>query len=136
MEPDTTTHFTEDDLNVFIANGASRLTPREVQDMVSELPDLREQFARFRETPFAATEQKLHFLAHVVEHVWTDKYRDMPYGAALEAAFAITYFTRETDLIPDTLGTIGLLDDSAIIEAVLVRNERAYALYRAETKRD
>jgi uncharacterized membrane protein YkvA (DUF1232 family) len=132
MKNENTTHFTEEELRKFVASGAARLTPREVQDLVSALPDLKEQFARFRDTPFAATEEKLHFLAQLVEHVWTDTYRDMPYGAALEAAFAINYFVREVDLIPDTLGTIGLLDDSAVVEAVLVGNERAYALYRAE----
>lgn len=120
----------------YIARGASRLTAAEVQRLVAMMPELREQFSRFRESPYPETERQLHFLSHVVEKVWTDAYREMPYGAALEAAFAISYFERDADLIPDSLGPIGLTDDSAVVQTVLACHAPAYERFRADTKLD
>lgn len=58
----------------------------------------------------------------------------MPYGAALEAAFAVSYFAREGDLIPDTLGAIGLIDDIAVAQTVLLRNAAAFQALSTATK--
>ncbi len=126
--------LTESDFIELIARGASRLTPAAVQQLVSELPDLRERFERLREIGYPDAEPQLIFLANIVERVWTDQYRDMPYGAALEAAFAISYFAREVDLIPDTLGTIGLIDDIAVARTVLLRNAPAFQAFSVATK--
>ena len=130
------TNFTETDLANYIARGATRLTPSAVQQLVTELPDLREQFSRLRASPYPEAERQLCFLAEVVDRVWTDAHREMPYAAALEAAFAITYFFRDVDLIPDSLGEVGLIDDIAIIQAVFARNARAYEAFREATKLD
>lgn len=130
------TKLTEAEFLDFIARGAARLTAREVQQLVAEMPDLRERFARLRESPYPEAERHLHFLSHIVERVWTDAYREMPYGAAIEAAFALAYFVREGDLIPDGLGGIGLTDDIAVAQAVLARHADAYAAFRDATKLD
>ena len=126
--------MTEADFHEFIAQGAMRLTPREVHRLVAELPDLREQFRRLRGSPYPETERQLWFLSEVVDRVWTGTHADLPYGAALEAAFAITYFVRDSDLIPDSLGPIGLTDDSAVVQAVLARNAGAFEAFGAATK--
>lgn len=118
----------------YIARGAARLTASEVQRLVAIMPELREQFSSFRESAYPETEQQLWFLSHVVERVWTDSYRDLPYGAALEAAFAIAYFERDTDLIPDSLGPLGLTDDSAVVQTVLALNKSAFDKFSLETK--
>lgn len=123
--------LTEADFIALITHGASRLTPAGVQQLVSDLPDLREKFGRLREAGYADAEPQFSFLAEVVEIVWTDQYRDMPYGAALEAAFALFYFVREGDLIPDTLGAIGLIDDIAVAQTVILRNAAAFETFRA-----
>ncbi len=115
----------------FIARGAMQLTSRDVHQLVAELPDLREQFAQLRASAAPETEQQLIFLADVVDAVWTGACADMPHGAALEAAFAVTYFFRETDLIPDSLGSIGFIDDAAVAHAVLARNADAYRAFCA-----
>lgn len=110
----------------YIENGASRLTPRQVQQLVSDLPDLRDEFAKMRASTFPGVERQLFFLAAIVEAVWTESYLDMPYRAALEAAFAVSYFHRAVDLIPDSIEGIGLMDDAAIVQTVIGRNASAY----------
>ena len=129
-----TKQLTGADFIAFIICGASRLTPAEVQQLVSDLPDLRERFGCLREAGYPDAEQQLLFLSQVVELVWTDRYRDMPYGAAIEAAFAVSYFAREGDLIPDTLGAIGLIDDIAVAQTVLLRNVAAFEAFSVTTK--
>jgi len=128
--------LTESDFIELIMRGAARLTPSDAQRLVAEMPDLREQFARLRDSGYPEAERQLWFLSHIVEQVWTDQYREMPYGAALEAAFAVTYFLREGDLIPDSIGPIGLVDDIAVVQTVLLRNAIAYEVFRARTKLD
>lgn len=43
-------------------------------------------------------------------------------AAHREAAFALYYFLKGYDLIPDTIPEVGLLDDALLIETVLHRN--------------
>jgi len=128
--------FTESDLIELIVRGASRLTPADAHQLVAEMPDHREQFARLRESGYPEAERQLWFLSYIVEQVWTDQYREMPYGAALEAAFAVTYFLREGDLIPDSIGPIGLVDDIAVVQVVFLRNAVTYEAFRAATHLD
>ncbi len=129
-----TQSLTEADFISLITRGAARLTPADVQQIVSNLPNLRERFGLLTEAGYPDAEQQLRLLSQIVELVWTDQYRDMPYGAALEAAFAVSYFAREGDLIPDTLGAIGLIDDIAIAQTVLLRNAAAFEALTTTTK--
>lgn len=126
--------LTEADFVELITRGAAQLTPDDVQRLVSELPELREQFTRLREAGYPDAVRELNFLSQVVDLVWTDQYRSMPYGAALEAAFAVFYFAREGDLIPDTLGEIGLIDDIAVAHTVLLRNAWAFQTFSTTMK--
>jgi Protein of unknown function (DUF1232) len=43
-----------------------------------------------------------------------------------EAAFALLYFQRATDLVPDSIHGMGLLDDAMIVRIVLSRHEQAF----------
>lgn len=124
--PASITSITETEFIHYIESSATRLTPRQVQQLVSDLPELRNAFAKMRASAFPEVERQLRLLAAVVEAVWTDTYRDMPYRAALEAAFAISYFHRTVDLIPDALENIGLTDDAAVVQTVIARNSGAY----------
>ncbi len=44
-------------------------------------------------------------------------------AAQREAAFAVFYFLKGFDLIPDSLPGVGLLDDAMLVETALRRNE-------------
>jgi hypothetical protein len=125
--------LTQADFIALITRGTVALTPAAVQRLVADLPDIRERFALLREAGHPEPEQQFSFLSRVVERVWTDQYREMPYGAALEAAFAISYFIREGDLIPDSLGPIGFIDDIAVAQTVLVRHATAFQAFCATT---
>ena len=43
-----------------------------------------------------------------------------------EAAFALLYFQRATDLIPDSIPGMGLLDDAMLVRIVRGRHEHAF----------
>lgn len=124
----------ETDFFQFIEAGARRLSPREVHQLVSDLPEITAGFPKLRGSDFPEVEKQIAFLSALVESVWTERYRDISYGAALEAAFAVAYFHRAEDLIPDSIEGIGLLDDAAIVQTVLVRNAAAFETF-AETNR-
>jgi uncharacterized membrane protein YkvA (DUF1232 family) len=52
--------------------------------------------------------------------------RDLAEEPVAEAAFALLYFQRATDLIPDPIPSMGLLDDAMIVSIVLRRQEHAF----------
>lgn len=115
--------ITEADFHRYVAEGAGRLTPRTLHALFAELPGIRETFPRLTAAGFPRAERQLRLLAEVVERTVSDQHRDLPYGAVLEAAFALLYFHRDTDLIPDALGgTLGYVDDAAVIGTVLARH--------------
>ena len=49
--------------------------------------------------------------------------------AGTEAIFALTYAHKKVDIIPDFLHDLGRADDSSIVRAVLIQNEKALAKY-------
>jgi len=64
--------------------------------------------------------RRLELLALYFDEAGTDGHNGTP--AHREAAFALTYFLKDFDRIPDTVPEIGLLDDAMIVQVVLQRN--------------
>ena len=64
--------------------------------------------------------RRLELLATFCEEASRDGSAGTP--AHLEAAFALLYFLKGCDRIPDTLPEIGLLDDAMIVQIVLQRH--------------
>jgi uncharacterized membrane protein YkvA (DUF1232 family) len=118
---------TEADFIAFIESGTKRLAPKTLHQLVAELPDVREKFAEVQAPGFPHIHRQLHFLADVVEDFACDREREMPYQAALEAAFALIYFSRDIDLIPDFLEEVGYTDDAAVAATVLHRHATVFA---------
>jgi uncharacterized membrane protein YkvA (DUF1232 family) len=111
------------ELNDFIQEQARVLSLAELGRLTADLPALRQRFATIpaRTYPFLA--DQLQFLALVVE----DEVVRNPAGQMVgEAAFALLYFKRATDLIPDSIPGMGLLDDAMIVRIVLGRHEHAF----------
>ena len=79
---------------------------------------------------------QLEFLADAVEDTAEGIYKDLPYFALAEAVFALVYAHKKVGIIPDTILNLGRADDSSIVRAVLIQNEKTFALYAASQKVD
>ena len=55
----------------------------------------------------------------------------MPYGAFAQAVFALIYAHKKVGIIPDSILNLGRADDSSVVRAVLIQNEKAFAIYAA-----
>ncbi len=112
----------------FIEHGTTRITPRILALLVCEMPDIREKLQELEDVGLPQAGAQLAFLADVVEEsvLQNPLYYDLPCTATLEAAFALQYFHRAIDLIPDSLGAIGYSDDAAVAAAVIARHSEAF----------
>ena len=68
-----------------------------------------------------------------LEDVAESAYKDLPYYAVAQAVFALTYAHKKVDVIPDMVSALGRADDSSVVRAVLIQNEKVFAKY-AETR--
>ena len=73
----------------------------------------------------------MEFLANAVEDMGEGVYKDLPYCAFAQAIFALTYAHKKVDVIPDFILNAGRADDSSVVRAVLIQNEKAFAKYAA-----
>jgi uncharacterized membrane protein YkvA (DUF1232 family) len=108
-----------------IADGARRVTLEDLDALMVVLPKLKDDL----ETGAAADEEGLldqfRFLRHVAEDVYAGLRKEVSLVAVAEVIFALNYLARDNDLIPDVLEQEGLVDDKAVLTAVLKRNESA-----------
>jgi uncharacterized membrane protein YkvA (DUF1232 family) len=112
-----------EEITGFIQNQARSLSLADIERLIADLPALRERFAKIPTQTYPYLADQLRFLSRAVEELIV---RD-PAGEVLgEAAFALLYFQRATDLIPDSIPGMGLLDDAIIVRIVLSRNEHAF----------
>ena len=111
------------ELNDFIQSQSRALSLAELDRLTGDLPALRERFAKIPAHTYPYLADQLQFLSLVVE----DQVVRDPAGEMVgEAAFALLYFQRATDLIPDSIPGMGLLDDAMIVRIVLGRHEQAF----------
>ncbi len=79
---------------------------------------------------------QLEFLADAVEDSAEGAYKDLPYIAFAQAVFALIYAHKKVGIIPDTVVELGRADDSSIVRAVLIQNEKSFAIYAASLNRE
>ena len=127
----------DEDMNQFVTHGASKITPRELEEVVRAIPTLRAEWtAQVDHEAFPKLAEQLDFLARLVEDFEAGLEKDLPYEAVSEAAFALVYFHREIDIIPDFIPGIGYADDAAVVETVLNRNDAVFTHYAEEKRID
>lgn len=107
----------------FIQSQARAISLAKLDRLTGDLAALRERFVKIPAHTYPYLADQLQFLSLVVE----DQVVRDPAGEMVgEAAFALLYFQRTTDLIPDSIPGMGLFDDSMIARIVLGRHEQAF----------
>ena len=114
------------ELTDFIRCQASSLSVADLDRLIADLPALRERFAKIPAQTYPYLSDQLELLYRFVEEQVVGRNRDLAEEAVAEAAFALLYFQNPTDLIPDSIPGMGLLDDAMIVSMVLRRHEHAF----------
>lgn len=113
----------------FVHNGASKITPKILKGVHKKLPMLKLEFAEIDDAKYPHLPEQLKFLADVVEDYAEGVADELPFVAVAGATFALIYAHQQFDLIPDWIPDFGHADDSAVVRAVLIENEKALAAY-------
>src|ERR1044071_4821880 len=113
----------------YVNHGASLITPRVVEQVLRHLPLWKVEFTQINAPKFPHLVDQLEFLANAVEDAAEGAYKDLPYQALAQAVFALTYAHKKIDVIPDLIPNTGRADDSSVVRAVLIQNEKAFAQY-------
>ena len=110
----------------FVQSQASVLSGADLNRLIADLPALRERFTTIPSQTYPYLSDHLEFLSLVVKDQVT-RANCYPISQSVsEAAFALLYFQTATDLIPDPIPGMGLLDDAMIVSLVLRRHEDAF----------
>jgi uncharacterized membrane protein YkvA (DUF1232 family) len=120
----------------FVNRGAGSITPAIMEKVLRQLPQWKLEFTQIYAPLFPHLVDQLEFLADAVEDTAEGIYKDLPYFALAEAVFALVYAHKKVGIIPDTILNLGRADDSSIVRAVLIQNEKTFALYAASQKVD
>src|ERR1700679_138355 len=115
----------------FLNRGAATVTPSIVEKVLRQLPQWKLEFTQIYAPLFPHLVDQLEFLADAVEDTAEGAYKDLPYFAVAEAVFALIYAHKKVGIIPDSVLNLGRADDSSIVRAVLIQNEKAFAVYAA-----
>jgi uncharacterized membrane protein YkvA (DUF1232 family) len=94
--------------------------------LIVDLPASRERFTKIPLQTYPHLSDQLEFLSLFVEEQVAALNPDLDTDPVAEAAFALLYFQRAADLIPDSIPTMGLLDDAIIVGLVLHRHDHAF----------
>jgi len=103
-----------------------------MEQVLRHLPLWKVEFTQINAPTFPHLVDQLEFLANAVEDFAEGAYKDLPYYAAAQAVFALIYAHKKVDVIPDVIPNLGRADDSSVVRAVLMQNEKAFAKYAAE----
>src|SRR5208283_1886703 len=119
------------EIAAFLNRGAASITPGIVDKMLRHLPQWKLEFTQIYEPLFPHLVDQLEFLADAVEDSAEGAYKDLPYIAFAQAVFALVYAHKKVGIIPDSVLSLGRADDSSVVRAVLIQNEKAFATYAA-----
>src|ERR1051326_470406 len=113
----------------FVNNGAVSISPAIAEKVLRQLPQWKLEFTQIQAPLFPHLVDQLEFLANAVEDVVEGAYDELPYEAVAQAVFALIYAHKKGGVIPDSVLSLGYADDSSVVRAVLIQNERAFAIY-------
>jgi uncharacterized membrane protein YkvA (DUF1232 family) len=113
----------------FVNGGAGSISPAVAEKVLRHLPQWKLEFTQISAPKFPHLVDQLEFLADVVEDVVEGAYKDLPYTAVAQAVFALLYAHKKTNILSESLLELGRADDSSVVRAVLIQNEKAFAAY-------
>ena len=115
----------------FVNRGAAAITPAVVDKVLRSLPQWKLEFTQIYEPLFPHLGSQLDFLANAVEDSAEGAYKELPFYAIAQATFALIYAHKKVGIIPDAVLNLGRADDSSVVRAVLIPNEKVFAIYAA-----
>jgi uncharacterized membrane protein YkvA (DUF1232 family) len=113
----------------FVNNGAATITPGVAEKVLRQLPQWKLEFTQIHAPLFPHLVDQLEFLADAAEDVLEGAYKELPYAALAQAVFALVYAHKKVGIIPDSILSLGYADNSSVVRAVLIQNEKAFAIY-------
>lgn len=113
----------------FVNSGAATITPALAEKVLRQLPQWKLEFTQISAPKFPHLVDQLEFLADAVEDVMEGAYKELPFVAVAQAVFALIYAHKKLGVIPDSLMDLGRADDSSVVRAALIQNEKAFAIY-------
>lgn len=113
----------------FVNSAASCITPAVAKKVLHQLPQWKLEFTQIHAPKFPHLVDQLEFLADAVEDAVEGAYLELPYVAISQAVFALIYAHKKMGIIPDSILELGRADDSSVVRAVLIQNERAFSTY-------
>src|ERR1700733_11503530 len=116
----------------FVNNGSASITPSVAEKVLRHLPQWKLEFTQIEAPKFPHLIDQLEFLADAVEDAVEGAYKDLPYSAVAQAVFALLYTHKKTGMLTESLSELGRADDSSVVRAVLIQNEKAFAMYAAK----
>ena len=116
----------------FVNRGAAAITPAVVDKVLRHLPQWKLEFTQINDPMFPHLADQLEFLADAVEDSAEGEYKELPYYALAQATYALIYAHKKIGIIPDSVLNLGRADDSAVVRAVLIQNEKAFAIFAAK----
>jgi uncharacterized membrane protein YkvA (DUF1232 family) len=113
----------------FVNHGSASITPAVAQKVLRQLPQWKLEFTQISAPKFPHLVNQLEFLADAVEDVVEGAYKELPFVAIAQAVFALLYAHKKMGIIPDGVLEMGGADNSSVVRAVLIQNEKAFAIY-------
>jgi uncharacterized membrane protein YkvA (DUF1232 family) len=93
------------------------------------LPQWKLEFTQINAPKFPHLVDQLEFLADAVEDATEGAYNELPFVAVAQAVFALLYAHKKMGIIPEGVLELGGADNSSVVRAVLIQNEKAFAIY-------
>jgi hypothetical protein len=113
----------------FVNHGSASITPAVAEKVLRHLPQWKLEFTQIHAPKFPHLVDQLEFLADAFEDAFEGAYKELPYAAVAQAVFALLYAHKKMGIIPEGVLELGGADNSSVVRAVLIQNEKAFAIY-------
>ena len=113
----------------FVNQGAASISLAVAENVLRHLPQWKLEFTQINAPKFPHLVDQLEFLADAVEDAIEGAYKELPFVAVAQAVFALLYAHKKVGIIPEKILDLGGADNSSVVRAVLIQNEKAFAIY-------